>query len=83
MLFSSAVQSCIALLRKAMLSMYYIKLLDSITSVKTIKNPIDDIDFLDLNKLKFMIDKRFYSKSNINDLFIKITISFSLKPNRH
>ena len=36
--------------------------------MKTIENLLKDIDFLDLEKLKLVMDRGFYSEKNINDL---------------
>ena len=53
---------------KSMLPVYYRKLPGNISDVKTINNLIRDIDFLQLSKLKFVMDRGFYSERNINDL---------------
>lgn len=52
----------------SMLPVYYRKLAGNIVDVKTIGNLIKDIDFLELEKLKFVMDRGFYSENNINDL---------------
>ena len=49
---------------------YYRKLPGNITDVKTIKNLLADIDFLELKKIKFIIDRGFFSKENIDDMYI-------------
>ena len=51
-----------------MLPVYYRKLPGNIPDVKTIENLLKDIDFLDLEKLKLVMDRGFYSEKNINDL---------------
>jgi len=53
---------------ESMLPVYYRKLPGNIPDVKTIENLIRDIDFLQLSKLKFVMDRGFYSERNINDL---------------
>lgn len=53
---------------ESMLPVYYRKLAGNITDVKTIENLLKDIDFLDLDKLKLVMDRGFYSEKNINDL---------------
>ena len=53
---------------ESMLPVYYRKLAGNITDVKTIENLIKDVDFLKLDKLKFVMDRGFYSEKNINDL---------------
>ena len=51
-----------------MLPVYYRKLAGNIVDVRTIANLIKDIDFLELEKLKFVMDRGFFSEKNINDL---------------
>ena len=51
-----------------MLPVYYRKLAGNIVDVRTITNLIKDIDFLELEKLKFVMDRGFFSEKNINDL---------------
>ncbi len=53
---------------ESMLPVYYRKLAGNITDVKTIENLLKDIDFLQLEKLKLVMDRGFYSEKNINDL---------------
>jgi transposase len=53
---------------ESMLPVYYRKLAGNITDVKTIENLIKDVDFLNLEKLKLVMDRGFYSEKNINDL---------------
>ena len=51
-----------------MLPVYYRKLPGNIADVRTIENLLKDIDFLQLDKLKFVMDRGFYSERNINDM---------------
>ena len=53
---------------RSMLPVYYRKLPGNIPDVKTIENLLKDIDFLDLEKLKLVMDRGFYSEKNIIDL---------------
>ncbi len=53
---------------ESMLPVYYRKLAGNITDVRTIENLLKDIDFLELDKLKLVMDRGFYSEKNINDL---------------
>ena len=53
---------------ESMLPVYYRKPPGNITDVKTIENLVKDIDYLNLSKLKFVMDRGFYSEANINDL---------------
>ena len=50
------------------LPVYYRKLAGNISDVKMIENLIKDVDFLNLEKLKLVMDRGFYSGKNINDL---------------
>jgi len=66
------------------LPVYYRKLPGNISDVKTIKNMLSDIDFLQLKKVKLVLDRGFYSKSNIDALYQKhhkflIALKTSLK----
>lgn len=54
---------------KSNLPFYYRKLAGNIPDVKTIKNLLSDIDFLDYGKIKLVMDRGFYSEANINDLY--------------
>lgn len=47
------------------------KLPGNIADVKTIRNLIADIDFLELKKVKLVMDRGFYSEDNINALYQK------------
>ncbi len=53
---------------ESMLPVYYRKLPGNISDVRTIENLLKDIDFLKLDKLKFVMDQGFYSERNINDM---------------
>lgn len=53
---------------ESMMPVYYRKLPGNISDVKTIENLLKDIDFLKLDKLKFVMDRGFYSERNINDM---------------
>ena len=66
------------------LPVYYRKLPGNITDVKTVQNMLADIDFLELDKVKLVMDSGFYSEDNINALFRKhykflISVKISLK----
>ena len=70
--------------KRSMLPVYYRKLPGNIPDVNTIENLLKDIDFLDLEKLKLVMDRGFYSEKNINDLMkhhhkILIGVKTSLK----
>ena len=54
--------------RQSMMPVYYRKLPGNISDVKTIENLLKDIDFLELEKLRFVMDRGFYSERNINDM---------------
>lgn len=54
--------------KRSMLPVYYRKLPGNIPDVNIIENLLKDIDFLDLEKLKLVMDRGFYSEKNINDL---------------
>jgi transposase len=51
------------------LPVYYRKLPGNITDVKTLQNLLEDIDFLNLEKVQLVMDRGFYSEDNINALF--------------
>ncbi len=51
------------------LPVYYRKLPGNITDVKTIRNLLADIDFLNLGKVKLVLDRGFFSEENINALY--------------
>lgn len=51
------------------LPFYYKKLAGKITDVSTVKQLLRDMEFLGLKKIKLVMDRGFYSGSNINDLY--------------
>jgi transposase len=51
------------------LPFYYRKLAGNIPDVKTVKNLLADIDFFGYDKIKLVMDRGFYSETNINDLY--------------
>jgi len=53
------------------LPVYYRKLPGNISDVKTIQNLLADIDFLQMDKVKLVMDRGFYSENNINALYQK------------
>jgi len=53
------------------LPVYYRKLPGNIADVKTIQNLLADIGFLNLDKVKLVMDRGFYSEENINALYQK------------
>jgi transposase len=53
------------------LPVYYRKLPGNITDVMTIENLLSGIDYLDLKKVKIVMDRGFYSEKNINELYRK------------
>jgi transposase len=56
---------------KTRLPVYYRKLAGNITDVKTIRNLLADIDFLQLENVSLVMDRGFYSEENINALYQK------------
>jgi len=53
------------------LPVYYRKLAGNISDVSTIKHLINDLSFLEIDKVKLVMDRGFYSEDNINALFEK------------
>jgi len=53
------------------LPVYYRKLAGNINDVSTIKHLISDLSFLEIDKVKLVMDRGFYSEDNINALFEK------------
>jgi len=51
------------------LPFYYRKLPGNITDVKTVKNLIADLDILGFGNIKLIMDRGFYSETNINALY--------------
>ena len=48
---------------------YYRKLAGNITDVMTIENLLKGIDYLDIGKIKIVMDRGFYSAANVNALY--------------
>ncbi|MDR1380821.1 MAG: IS1634 family transposase [Tannerella sp.] len=57
--------------QKSGLPAYYRKLSGHITDVMTIGNLIAGVDYLDIKKVKLVMDRGFYSEKNLNDLMKK------------
>lgn len=53
------------------LPVYYRKLPGNISDVKTIQNLLADIHFLQIDKVKLVMDRGFYSETNINAMYQK------------
>ena len=51
------------------LPVYYRKMPGNITDVMTVENLLSGIDYLDLRKIKMVMDRGFYSANNINALY--------------
>lgn len=51
------------------LPFYYRKLPGNITDVTTVRHLLSDMDFLEHRKVKLVMDRGFYSESNVNELF--------------
>jgi hypothetical protein len=54
---------------KSNLLVYYRKLAGNITDVKTVRQLLQDLDFLKIHQIKLIMDRGFYSEDNINDLY--------------
>lgn len=54
---------------KSGLPFYYRKLAGNIPDSKTVKHLLEDLDILGFGKVKFVMDKGFYSEDNINGLY--------------
>jgi hypothetical protein len=54
---------------KSMLPVYYRKLPGNITDVSTVRKLLKDVKFLDISKVKLVMDRGFYSAYNINSLY--------------
>lgn len=52
---------------KSRLPVYYRKMAGNTPDVVTIQNLLKDIDFLEMEKLSFVMDRGFFSERNIND----------------
>ena len=55
--------------QESSLPFYYRKLPGNVTDVKTVRNMLADIDFLNLKRVHLVMDRGFYSINNINDLY--------------
>lgn len=55
--------------QESSLPFYYRKLPGNVTDVKTVRNMLADMDFLNLKKVHLVMDRGFYSTNNINDLY--------------
>ena len=55
--------------QESSLPFYYRKLTGNITDVKTVRNMLADMDFLNLQKVHLVMDRGFYSSENINELY--------------
>jgi len=53
------------------LPVYYRKLPGNMSDVKTVAKMLADIDFLELDRVKLVMDRGFYSEANINELYRK------------
>ena len=51
------------------LPFYYRKLAGHIPDVKTLKKLLADLQFLDFDRIKLVMDRGFYSTANVNDLY--------------
>ena len=51
------------------LPFYYRKLAGNIPDSKTVKHLLEDLDILGFGKIKFVMDRGFYSEGNINSLY--------------
>lgn len=54
---------------KSGLPFYYRKLAGNIPDSKTVKHLLEDLDILGFGKVKFVMDRGFYSEDNINGLY--------------
>ncbi len=57
--------------QSSQLPVYYRKLAGNINDVTTVRRLIDDLSFLEIDKVKLVMDRGFYSEDNINALFEK------------
>ena len=55
--------------QESSLPFYYRKLPGNVTDVKTVRNMLADMDFLNLQKVHLVMDRGFYSAENINELY--------------
>ena len=61
--------------QESRLPVYYRKLPGNITDVATVQKMLKDIDFLKKDKVHLVMDRGFYSETNVNALY-KSTTSF-------
>jgi len=54
--------------QESLIPVYYRKLPGNVTDVMVVSNMLKDIDYLNIEKLKFVFDRGFYSEKNINNL---------------
>ena len=54
---------------ESMLPVYYRKLPGNISDVSTMKKLLIDMSFMNLKKMKFVLDRGFFSAANINELY--------------
>ena len=54
---------------KTMLPVCYRKLPGNIPDVRTVCNLLKELDYLDIRKINLVMDRGFYSESNINEMF--------------
>jgi len=57
--------------QESRLPVFYRKLPGNISDVKTIHNLLEEITFLQMDKVKLVMDRGFYSEANINELYQK------------
>lgn len=55
--------------QKTMLPVCYRKLPGNIPDVRTVCNLLKELDYLDIHKINLVMDRGFYSESNINEMF--------------
>lgn len=54
--------------QKSRLPAYYRRMQGNISDVATLRNTISTLDYLDTDKIHFILDKGFYSKANIDEM---------------
>lgn len=57
--------------QESKLPAYYRRMQGNISDVATLKTTIRSLDFLDASRMHFVLDRGFYSKSNIDDLLAR------------
>lgn len=55
--------------QKSRLPVYYRRLPGSISDVSTLKTTVSSLNFIEQNKLTFVMDRGFYSQANVDSLF--------------